>query len=56
MSDVAVVMHDGRVVERGPTERLFNAPQHSYTRTLLDAIPGRSHSPDVSMGSAGLGT
>ncbi len=34
-----VVMHDGRVVEEGPCERVFAAPAAEYTRTLIDAIP-----------------
>ena len=33
------VMCQGRVVELAPTERLFRAPQHPYTRMLLAAVP-----------------
>jgi len=32
-------MHRGRVVEDGPVDRLFNSPQHDYTRELLAAVP-----------------
>ncbi len=34
-----LVLHDGRVVEQGNTERIFGAPQHAYTRALLSALP-----------------
>ena len=33
------VMYLGRIVEMGDTARLFNNPQHAYTKALLSAIP-----------------
>ncbi len=39
--DRIVVMHQGRIVEQGPAQEVFNQPLHAYTRALLDAVPGR---------------
>ena len=39
--DRIAVMEAGRVVEEGPTEALFEAPAHPYTRRLVAASPTR---------------
>jgi peptide/nickel transport system ATP-binding protein len=39
VSDRVLVMYLGRVVEDGPAEAVFDAPQHPYTRALVDAVP-----------------
>ncbi|KAM3115860.1 dipeptide ABC transporter ATP-binding protein [Phormidesmis sp. 146-33] len=35
--DRIAVMYDGKVVETGTTQSVFQAPQHDYTRSLLNA-------------------
>jgi ABC-type oligopeptide transport system ATPase subunit len=39
LADRVAVMHQGRIVEDSPARTLFAAPQHPYTRLLLDAMP-----------------
>ena len=39
LCDRVVVMREGRIVEQGATQDVFERPQHAYTRALLDAIP-----------------
>ncbi|KWT63432.1 hypothetical protein ADL21_03020 [Streptomyces albus subsp. albus] len=39
LCDEVVVMKDGRVVEHGRTQGVFDQPQHPYTQALLDAFP-----------------
>ena len=40
MSDRVAVMYQGQLVETGDAEEIFRAPRHSYTRLLLESIPG----------------
>ena len=46
LCDKVLVMQDGRIVERGAMETIFNAPQHPYTRALLDALPRPDTAPE----------
>jgi len=37
MSDRVIVMHNGKVVEKGTADQIFEAPQKDYTKALLAA-------------------
>jgi peptide/nickel transport system ATP-binding protein len=52
VADRVAVMTGGRIVEIGPTERVFGGPNHPYTTTLLAATlePGSTELPDVGDG------
>ncbi|MBW2465669.1 MAG: ABC transporter ATP-binding protein [Deltaproteobacteria bacterium] len=39
ISDHVHIMHDGRIVENGPTEQIFANPQDPYTIHLLNSVP-----------------
>ncbi|MFI6051086.1 ABC transporter ATP-binding protein [Streptomyces violascens] len=39
VTDDVIVMRQGRIVESGRTDQVLSAPQHPYTRLLLDSIP-----------------
>jgi|GEM_PF-4199 len=39
VADRVIVMYRGQIVEQAPVDQLFAAPQHPYTRRLLDAVP-----------------
>ena len=39
MCDRIMIMYLGRVMETGRTARVFSAPRHPYTKSLLSAVP-----------------
>ncbi|MEJ0071477.1 MAG: oligopeptide/dipeptide ABC transporter ATP-binding protein [Pseudomonadota bacterium] len=42
LCDRVAVMYAGQTVERGPSAVILQAPQHPYTRLLLDCHPDRA--------------
>lgn len=48
--DRVIVMHEGRVVEEGPTEDVLDNPQHPYTQALVGSslVPDPSQYPRAS--------
>ena len=45
MADRVCVMTNGKIVEAGPSEAIFNQPQHEYTQHLLAAEPSGEPAP-----------
>ncbi|HMO62104.1 MAG TPA: ABC transporter ATP-binding protein [Ferruginibacter sp.] len=42
ISDRIMVMHQGKIVEQGDATQVYTMPRHAYTKTLLQAMPGKS--------------
>jgi microcin C transport system ATP-binding protein len=45
LADRVCVMKEGKIVEHGPVERVFTAPEHAYTKALLAAEPKPDPAP-----------
>jgi peptide/nickel transport system ATP-binding protein len=57
-ADAIVVMKDGRAVESGPVREVLGAPQHGYTRRLLERmrhVPVRKLLPGTGRGTGAAG-
>jgi peptide/nickel transport system ATP-binding protein len=39
VSDLLAIMYAGKIVEKGPAERVFHSPVHPYTKALAAAFP-----------------
>ncbi|QDY80301.1 ABC transporter ATP-binding protein [Streptomyces qinzhouensis] len=46
VTDEILVMRHGRVVEAGATDQVLTAPEHPYTRLLLESVPRPGWKPD----------
>lgn len=47
VTDDVIVMRQGRIVEEGPTAEVLAAPQHPYTRLLLESVPHPGWDPEA---------
>jgi peptide/nickel transport system ATP-binding protein len=56
VADETVVMKDGKVVETGPTHRIFDNPSHEYTRLLLAAASRREDFAELTGSTSSPGT
>ncbi|GAA1954267.1 ABC transporter ATP-binding protein [Microbacterium aquimaris] len=51
ISNELLVMHQGKVVETGPTQRVIEAPEHPYTARLLAAYRQGNRTPEQEVGT-----
>jgi oligopeptide transport system ATP-binding protein len=52
IADVCVVMHRGRVVEKGLMSQILDAPSADYTKQLISAVPRPGWKPRRTFGAA----
>ena len=55
-ADFLVVMHRGRIVEKGPSLKILRNPQHPYTQRLVKAAPSLASARIQSAKAQGLET
>jgi len=56
ISEDTIVMREGKVVERGPTAQVLDAPQDPYTRLLRESVPRPGWRPVRRLSGAGTRT
>ena len=51
MADRIVVMQNGRIVESGTADQIFNHAEHPYTQQLLASVPHFGHAAELASGT-----
>jgi peptide/nickel transport system ATP-binding protein len=52
IADTVSVLHNGRQVDNGAVEYVFENPGSDYTRELIGAIPGQRNTSFLSSGAS----
>jgi peptide/nickel transport system ATP-binding protein len=47
ISDRILVMNKGKIVEEGPSDKIYFEPENEYTRKLIEAIPGKNINSNI---------
>ena len=47
VAERVIVLKDGKMVEQGPAQQVFERPSEKYTRALVDSVPPMSRSAEV---------
>ncbi len=56
IADEVLVMYDGHVLERGTRDQVLHAPEHAYTRALLESVPSADNrGRELPVVAAGVG-
>jgi peptide/nickel transport system ATP-binding protein len=53
LTDVTMIMYLGKIVEKGPTEKVIDSSAHPYTEQLVSAVPDPD--PEIERGGSDIG-
>jgi peptide/nickel transport system ATP-binding protein len=56
VADSVLILHQGKVLEHGPTARVMNTPEHEYTKKLLGSSMGKAGMMAVKMKKVSAGS
>ena len=44
-----IVMYAGQIIEEAPVKKIFDDPQHPYTKGLIQSVPDMRHKKDTTL-------